>query len=400
MTASLRVTEFRALWLAEAQSVAGDQLAKVAMAILVYDRTHSALWSAGVYALTFLPALIGGLGLSHLADRYPRKQLMVVCTVTQAVLAGLMTFTSAPLVLLCALLVLTQLVQSPFFAAQNALTREVFVDDEDLYLRSQDLRGVTTNTMMLLGLAGGGAIVALIGTSWALAVDAITYAIAAVVIHRWVKDRPAAGGRAGRALDGARWLFGRHDMRVLFTLSWLVGLAVVPEGIVAPLADEMGAGRSAVGWLLAADPAGYIVGTFVLSRYVAAERRRRLAGPLTVVSLLLLVGFVIEPSMPVALALLAASGAVGAYQITVMATFNSWVPNEIRGGAIGVARTGLRVSQGVGVALGGVLAQQIGPQSTIAVAGVLGVVIAVPAAVAWSKVLDRHAESEAASSEA
>src|SRR5690606_30177455 len=45
--------EFRGLWLAEALSIAGDQLAKVALAILVYQRTASPLWSAVVYAMTF-----------------------------------------------------------------------------------------------------------------------------------------------------------------------------------------------------------------------------------------------------------------------------------------------------------------------------------------------------------
>ena len=89
-TAVLAVREFRALWFAEAQSIFGDQLAKVALTILVYDRTGSALWAALVYALTFLSALAGGLGLSQLADRFPRRQLMVTCTAAQAVLVGLM----------------------------------------------------------------------------------------------------------------------------------------------------------------------------------------------------------------------------------------------------------------------------------------------------------------------
>jgi len=39
--AVLRVAEFRALWIAEAQSMAGDQLARVALSVLVFDRTGS-----------------------------------------------------------------------------------------------------------------------------------------------------------------------------------------------------------------------------------------------------------------------------------------------------------------------------------------------------------------------
>lgn len=43
LTAVLHNAEFRGLWLAEALSIAGDQLAKVALAVMVYARTGSAL---------------------------------------------------------------------------------------------------------------------------------------------------------------------------------------------------------------------------------------------------------------------------------------------------------------------------------------------------------------------
>lgn len=38
---------------------AGDQLARVALAVLVHEQTASGLASAAVYAATFVPALIG-----------------------------------------------------------------------------------------------------------------------------------------------------------------------------------------------------------------------------------------------------------------------------------------------------------------------------------------------------
>jgi predicted MFS family arabinose efflux permease len=58
----------------------------------------------------------------------------------------------------------------------------------------------------------------------------------------------------------------------------------------------------------------------------------------------------------------------------------------VRGSAFGVARTGLRVAQGIGVAAGGALAQAIGSaRDAIVLAGVLGVVLAVPAAVTWRR---------------
>ena len=75
---ALRSVEFRALWLAEALSVLGDQVARVALALLVYARTSSAALTALTYALTFVPAVLGGVVLSGLADRFPRRTVIIV----------------------------------------------------------------------------------------------------------------------------------------------------------------------------------------------------------------------------------------------------------------------------------------------------------------------------------
>lgn len=385
MFTALRVAEFRALWLAEAISVAGDQLAKVALALAVYSRTGSALWTAVVYALSFLPALVGGLGLSQLADRYPRRTVLVVGALIQAVLVGVMSIPGMPLAAMCVLLVGVGIAQAPAYAAQNTMARDVITEDE-LYFRSQDLRGVTTNTVQLLGLAGAGLLVTAVGSSTALLIDAITFAIAAALILLQVRRRPAAnsGGQGIHWSSGMRYLWSQPRLRTMLGLSLLVGLAVVPEGLAAPLARQLGVGPQAVGWLLAADPLGYVIGTFVLSRYVSTLGRQRLLGVLATASVVVLLPFGLHPPLALALVLLAVAGATGAYQITVGASLNSWVPNEVRGGVFGVARTGLRVSQGVGVALGGALAQGLGSATgAITIAALVGVLLAVPLATSW-----------------
>jgi hypothetical protein len=65
--------EFRAIWLAELASIAGDQFARVALTVIVFHRTGSPLLTALTYAASYLPWLIGGLFLSSLADSYPRR---------------------------------------------------------------------------------------------------------------------------------------------------------------------------------------------------------------------------------------------------------------------------------------------------------------------------------------
>lgn len=385
MRAALTNGEFRALWLAETQSLVGDQLTVVALAILVYNQTGSALWSATVYALTFLPALAGGLGLAQLADRFPRRTVVVVTSAIQAVFIGLMTIPHSPIAVLCVLIVFAKLVAAPGNAAQNSLAREVFTDDE-VYLRSQDLRGITSNTAILLGLAGGGLLVTQIGTSWALAIDAASFLVSALVVQGSVVPRAAAGRAGDTWFSAIRWVFGQRRLRVLIWLSWLVGFTVIPEGVVAPLSRELGMSDQAVGWLLAADPLGFVVGTFILSRYVSKEGRERALGVLAIAPPAFLIGFAAHPNFVVSLLLLGLSGAAGAYFITVGVTFITWVPNEIRGGAGGVYRTGLRVVQGIGVALGGALTQLIGSATqAIAIAGAVGTAVALPIAVSWAR---------------
>lgn len=82
------VREFRPLWTAYALSVCGDQLAAVALSVLVYNRTGSPALAALTYALTFLPDLLGGPLLAGLADLFPRKVVMITADVSRAILVG------------------------------------------------------------------------------------------------------------------------------------------------------------------------------------------------------------------------------------------------------------------------------------------------------------------------
>jgi hypothetical protein len=59
------------LWLAQVLSTAGDQIVRVALTLLVYDRTRSALLAAVTFVMGMLPAFAGGTLLAGLGDRVP-----------------------------------------------------------------------------------------------------------------------------------------------------------------------------------------------------------------------------------------------------------------------------------------------------------------------------------------
>jgi predicted MFS family arabinose efflux permease len=351
------------------------------------------VWTALTYALTMLPSLVSGVLLTGVADRFPRRAVMVCSDLVRAGLVAVMALPGAPLPLVVALLVVVQLAEPPFAAAQGALLPLVL--GESRYEAGQSIHLITHQVGLLAGFAGGGLVVAWLGTSGALAVDAVTFALSALLLRLGLRFRPASltPGPATRARawwgqirDGARLVWQDRRLRLLIALGWLAMFAVVPEGLAAPFADQVGAGVAGVGVLLAADPAGMVLGTLLLRLAPTAARVRSL-GLLAVGAVLPLLGYFAGPGFACAVVLLGLSGAFSAYQVTAGATFVRLVPDHRRGQALGFARSGLVAAQGIGVAGGGLVAGWTGSvPATIGLAGAAGTVLALAAAAAWSRV--------------
>ena len=114
------VREFRALWFSEILSVAGDRLALVALTLLVFQQTRSPLLTAVVYASGYVPWVIGGLFLADVADRRPRRSVMVFCDVVRTVLVAAMAVPHVPIGALVALLFAATMFAPPFESARAA----------------------------------------------------------------------------------------------------------------------------------------------------------------------------------------------------------------------------------------------------------------------------------------
>jgi MFS family permease len=377
------VSEFRWLWGAQLASVIGDQLARVALAVLVFDRTGSAGLSALTYALTFLPDVVGGPLLSGLADRFQRRQVMIVCDIARAVLVGLMAIPGQSLWVLCGLLFVVQLFAAPFQAARAALLPTILTGDK--YVLASSVSNVTAQLAQLAGFVTGGTLVALFGAGQALGVDAVTFAISALFIWIGVRDRALASEAAERPgwwssiVAGARLVWADRRLRYLIVLACVSGFYVTVEGLAAPYAAAVGGGPMAVGLLLAANPAGQVIGMLVLTR-LEPVLRLRLLGPLSIGSCVPLIACVARPGLAVTIALWMVSGLCSAYQLQANVMFVQSVPDAQRGQAFGLARTGLIVSQGLGVLVAGIAADQWDPAFVVAAAGVLGVLLAAGAA--------------------
>ena len=182
----LAIREFRAMVLSDGLSVLGDQVARIAVALLVYSRTGSAFAASATYASSFLVWLVGGPVLSVYADRYPRRELMIACDVVRAPLVALLAVPHLPLVAIFVVLALVGVLSPPFESARSALLPDILTGDR--YLVGNAITNTVAQTGQVLGFLLGGVLVATISTSGALVMDALTFAVSGLSF--WLVERP------------------------------------------------------------------------------------------------------------------------------------------------------------------------------------------------------------------
>lgn len=378
----LRSREFSALLVSQCLSILGDHVARIAVAVLVFERTGSALLSSATYACAYLPWLLGPL-LATTGDRYPRLTVMVVCDLLRAGLVLLLAVPGVPLWAFFLVLLLVGLLAPPFDASRSAAMPDMLPGDR--YVVGSALLNSAAQASQVAGFALGGALVATIGSSRALVLDAATFLVSAGALLCFVASRPAAQDSADRrgvvrdSLDAARHVLRDQHLRGLLAIATLgVALVIAPEGLAVAVAAEAGRGAGTAGLLTASLPLGFVLGSLVVSRLQPAERMAVLPvlGLVSGVPLLL-TAFVGAPEAVMVLWVVAGAG--GSMQLVAAASFMQALPAGLRSRAYGVAATAIMVTQGVVLLLGGALGELLGPRpavSAVAAAGLLALPLA------------------------
>jgi MFS family permease len=377
-----RVAEFRALWSAQLLSMAGDQLARVALTLLIYERTHSALLAAVTFVMGVVPSFLGGVFLSGLADRLPRRTVMVGCDLIRLVLVLAMTVPGMPLAGLVLLLFAVTTLSAPFTAARAAIYPEILAGER--YTIGTAVTLTANQLAQVIGFAAGGVVVGFFGVATSLFADAGTFAASAVLVWVGVAARPAPGAGEERRpsavagmLAGVRLVFGSPALRTFMLFGWLSALYNAPEGIASPFARALGGGPVTVGLLLAFPALGYTLGALAFGRLVGPQNRRRLMGPLATGCCALLILIALHPGLPVTLVILAASGACACFQVVANSGFVAAAPQRQRSQAFGLAAAGMSLGQGAAMIAAGAAVQFFAPATVIAAAGALGTVAAI-----------------------
>jgi predicted MFS family arabinose efflux permease len=348
-----------------------------------------------------VPLFIGGVVLSGIADRLPRRRVMIFSDLASALLVAVMVVPGVPLPALVVLLFAVTMVGALFLAARSATYPEILHGDH--YALGSAVTMTTLLAAQVAGFAAGGVLVAFLGVRVSLIADAATFVASALITRAWVRARPApvvpssplaaepqrqaaarqrrlgrftSPGRAAAVLAGLRLVFGSRAMRIPMLFGWLCAFYNLPEGVAAPLARQVGGGAVTVGLILAAQALGSAVGVLAFGRLAGPVRRAIWTGPLAVAACASLGLFAAHPGLIPALLILAVSGVFGCYQITANASFVQATPAAQRSQAFGIAQGGISLGQGVSIVLAGAVAQFTGPDTVVAAAGGAGALCA------------------------
>lgn len=384
MPSSLRLPAFRHLAGAYTINELGNWIGDVALAILVFDRTGSALATATLFlALRFAPALLAPL-LTTRVEVLPPARILPVLYLAEGVIFGVIALIarrfSLPVLLVLAAL------DGMVAIAAKALIRSVNVavlGTPELLRQGNAVINMGAMIGGAIGPALAGLLVAAAGASAALALDAASFAVCALLVASARGLRATGDHQAsafGRLRAGLREVSLRPAARRLLVataLALLFGAAVIPIEVVFAK-RTLHAGDSGYGFLIGAWGVGLTVGGAVfaggaryrLNTFIGAGIGMIAAG---------YAGLAASPNLLVA-CLFSALGGIGngIWWIAVVTDLQQAIPSSAQAAVMAVLESVNQVMPALGFIIGGVVTALSSPRMAYAVAaaGVAVVLIA------------------------
>ncbi len=348
MRAPFRHRDFRLLTAGLAISQTGDWLYNVALLVLVLRSTGSATWVAAAGIVRLLPYVLFGTLGGVVADRFPRKQVMIVSDLLRSgvmVLLAVVDLTSGSAVFAIALAGLSTTFAVAYGPAETASLQRIVNEGE--LAAANSVTSTITNACIALGPAIGGVLLLLGSSSTAFFVNAATFLGSAVAVGRIRSDLgpsraeehpTGAGGTLQRIREGVRAIGGSPDVVVLVGAwcanAFLYGGEIVLWALLA--ADRLGIGADGLPFLYAAFGLGGILAAAVAHRAADRTRQGVTLGLATVVTGLSFAGFAFTHSPAVGYSLVALDGAASiVLDVLVLTSLQRLLGNEVMGRAIG-----------------------------------------------------------------
>jgi MFS family permease len=271
---ALRSRDFRLLWAGQTISLVGDGAFLVALGWKSFSLTGSkstlaiVLLAHGTAMLATL--LIGGA----LADRYPRRTLMIISDVARLSVMVVLAVVDATghlnLGLLIALALCYGLGDGFFYPAFGGIVP--LVVDQHHIASANALIGLSRQGAFVAGPALAGALYGLAGSAAVFAFNGFSFAVAAVLMLA-ARPRPIEReepkGTFREIADGVRYVVGVPWLWIsIFLASFILMIAMAPYTALLPafVEDQYGKGVGAYGALFTLQSVGMALGSIIFGQ--------------------------------------------------------------------------------------------------------------------------------------
>jgi MFS family permease len=346
------------LWSARTASQWGDIFATVALSLLVFDLTGSALGVSAIVAVEIIPVLLFAPFAGTLVDRLPRVQVMVAADLLRAVLATVLIFASGNITAVYVIAFGLSVGAVVFNPAANSTLPTLVTDRELVAANSGIWTAAVLSQIALAPLAG--ILYAALGPGPAFGINAASFLVSAdALVGLRLPTTPGSTRRAGFITDAAAGIRLLARDRLLRALGAGQVLAALSAGATSALlvvlaADHLQLPPSGFGLLLGAIGVGAVLGPFLLTRLVTDPRRPAFVfGPYVLRGLVDLV-LATFTALPVALAAYGLGTSSGA--VTFNSLLQAHTPPEARGRIFASFEVFWQLGRLVSLLIGGLLA--------------------------------------------
>ncbi len=378
---------FSALWTSGLISLFGDRVTQIALAVVVYGLTHSAVAVGFVFLAATLPNLLLGPLSGTLVDRWDQKQVLVVSDLLRAAIVLLIPIAAVTnLVLVYPLVFLITSISIFFRPAREAVMPRI-VREGDL-LTANSANWLAETLADVIGYPLAGLFVAFLGDSLPLAFwfDSASYLVSAALILT-VRIPPLtriAEDVSASVLADLRtgWRFLRGE-RALLTNTGQAVVAQFSTGIVISLTfvyvdTTLQRGSLASPTVYALMEAGLGVGNLVGGFLIGLIGGRFGKGRLVIVGYAVngacLVGLGLTGNVPAAIGLAIGIGVANmVYVIPSQTLFQQRTPRDMIGRVVGLRFSLVFGSLTVAMAASGFLANAVGVTTVLILFGALTV---------------------------
>jgi MFS family permease len=355
----IAIQPLRRLLTAQMLSEVGDWATRGALQVVVYERTHSAVWSAAVVIASLLAFLGPGQALAAVFERFEKRAVMVGSDLLRAALF-LSLLIRMPVLLLLVVVAIAGLATPVFEANRSVLLRRH--SPEDLYPSSLLVASVISQSALVAGYLAGGWAVTAIGANGALTANALSFGLSGLLLLGLPPDEASEVSPREALVSGLALFLNDEVLRWVMLL--LVGQAagiVAVESVATPyVLHHQGLRPAWVGVTLASLPVGTLLTTTLIHFGTGPRRRLRRGAAVACVSAVLAFGvFLLDPTVPTSLVAFGLAGAALGCVLPCNTVLGMRVPVEIQGTAFALAQGMLMGAQGIGALVGGVLAATV-----------------------------------------